>query len=268
MAERLDRILARLAAGSVRPTSRRLCAVAADVTGMSGAGILLVAGDADRASLCRSDHVSGLMEDLEYTLGEGPCIDADRTGMAVLEPDLASPAVPRWQGFAPSAVEAGARAIFGFPVRIGAARLGALNLYRDRPGPLSEDQYATGLVMADVTAAPFLPCKPPPRPARSAPKWRWALTSTRSSTKRPVWYRSSSASVSPKPWSDYEPGPSRPTSRSRRSPRLWSGDNCGSAMVGMDDMIRTAVMGRRTGAPWPCGQTIVAPPASLDRLVL
>jgi hypothetical protein len=123
---------------------------------MSGAGIMLVAGDVSRGSLCRSNGVSGLIEDLQYTLGEGPCIDAYRTGAAVLEPDLASAVVSRWQGFTPPAVEAGAEAVFGFPVRIGAARLGALNLYRDRPGSLSEDQYATALVMADVVARAIL----------------------------------------------------------------------------------------------------------------
>jgi AmiR/NasT family two-component response regulator len=37
-------------------------------------------------------------------------------------------------------------------VRVGAVRLGALNLYQDRPGPLSDDQHADALVMADVVA--------------------------------------------------------------------------------------------------------------------
>jgi hypothetical protein len=49
-------------------------------------------------------------------------------------------------------VAAGARAIFGFPLRVGGARLGAVNLYRDRAGPLSDDQHADALVMADVAA--------------------------------------------------------------------------------------------------------------------
>ncbi|HEX7267645.1 MAG TPA: hypothetical protein VF256_09510, partial [Streptosporangiaceae bacterium] len=31
-------------------------------------------------------------------------------------------------------------------------RLGALNLYRERPGPLSDDQHADALVVADVAA--------------------------------------------------------------------------------------------------------------------
>ena len=42
--------------------------------------------------------------------------------------------------------------MFGFPLRVGTVRLGPLNLYRDRPGPLSGDQHADALVVADVAA--------------------------------------------------------------------------------------------------------------------
>jgi hypothetical protein len=74
----------------------------------------------------------------------------------VLEPDLADPVTPRWPGFGPTAVAAGARAVFGFPIRLGAARFGALNLYRDRPGELTEDQHADALVLAGVSARAVL----------------------------------------------------------------------------------------------------------------
>ena len=43
-------------------------------------------------------------------------------------------------------------AVFAFPLRVGTVRLGALDLYRDEPGPLSDDQHANALVMADVVA--------------------------------------------------------------------------------------------------------------------
>jgi len=70
----------------------------------------------------------------------------------VAEPDLAEPVARRWVAFSPPVLEAGVRAVFGFPLRVGTVRLGALNLYRDRPGPLSADQHADALVVADVTA--------------------------------------------------------------------------------------------------------------------
>ncbi len=54
--------------------------------------------------------------------------------------------------FSPPALRAGVRAVFGFPLRVGTVRLGALNLYRDMPGPLTGDQHADALVVAEVVA--------------------------------------------------------------------------------------------------------------------
>jgi len=155
--ERLLRILSQLA---TRPgadnESARLCVVAAEVTGMRGAGIMLMTGDVARGSLCSSNPVSALIEDLQFTLGEGPCIDAYHDERPVLEPDLADPDTARWMAFSPPAVDAGVRAVFGFPVQVGVIRLGALNLYSDQPGALTHDQHADSLVMAGVAARAVL----------------------------------------------------------------------------------------------------------------
>jgi len=136
--------------------TKRICQVAAQVTGATGAGIMLMSGDVPRGPVCTSDEVSAVVEQLQFDLGEGPCIDAYRQDWPVLEPDLAEPDSPRWLAFSSPAVEAGVRAIFGFPLQVGAIRLGALNLYRDQPGPLSDDQHADALVMADVAAQALL----------------------------------------------------------------------------------------------------------------
>src|SRR5438309_5545663 len=141
--DRLLRILAQLSAGATTEREpARLCEVCADVSLMTGAGIMLMAGDVQQGSVCSSNDVSALIEELQYTLGEGPCVDAYRQDRPVFEPDLAEPGVSRWVAFTPRAVEAGARAVFGFPLRVGAISIGALNLYRDHPGPLDDDQHA------------------------------------------------------------------------------------------------------------------------------
>ena len=153
--DRLLRILRRLDADD-RLSAPRLCEVSADVVAMTGAGVMLMSGDTQRGSVCSSNEVSALIEELQFTLGEGPCVDAYHRDRPVLEPDLAQPAATRWIAFTPAAVAAGARAIFGFPMQVGAIRLGALNLYRDSPGALSDDQHADALVMAGVTARAVL----------------------------------------------------------------------------------------------------------------
>ncbi|MGH9179589.1 MAG: GAF and ANTAR domain-containing protein [Acidimicrobiales bacterium] len=144
------------AAREADPGTGRLCTVSAAVTGMTGAGVMLMSGDVPRGSLCSSDEVSALIEDLQYTLGEGPCVDAYGQDRPVLEPDLCTDGRSRWLAFAPPALEAGARATFGFPLQIGSVRLGALNLYRDRPGPLTDAQHGDALILTGVIARAVL----------------------------------------------------------------------------------------------------------------
>jgi GAF domain len=155
--ERRLRILRRLVAGGTPELeTKRLCEVCADVTGMSGAGIMLMSGDVPRGSVCTTDNVSARIEELQYMLGEGPCVDAYHQDRPVLEPDLACSSTPRWPAFTGPAIEVGVRAVFGFPLRVGGARLGALNLYRDQPGSLTVDRHADALVVADVAAQAVL----------------------------------------------------------------------------------------------------------------
>lgn len=154
--ERRIRILKLLRTPSTDLATKRLCEVCAEVIGVTGAGIMLMAGDVPQGSVCTTDAVSSLVEELQFGLGEGPCVDAYNQGWPVLEPDLASPETARWLAFSGPAVAAGVRAVFGFPLRVGAVRLGALNLYRDRSGPLTDDQHADALVMADVAAQSVL----------------------------------------------------------------------------------------------------------------
>jgi ANTAR domain/GAF domain len=148
----VTRILAQLAstAPAENAGTGRLCAVAAEVTELSGAGIMVMVGNQPHTSICTTGGVSALIEELQYTLGEGPCVDAYRLGHPVLEPDLAAPSATRWPAFTQPAVAGGARAVFGFPMSIGSVRLGALNLYRDRPGPLTSEQHTDAAIVATV----------------------------------------------------------------------------------------------------------------------
>jgi hypothetical protein len=129
-----------------------LCAISAEVSGTTGAGIMLQSDELVRGSLCTTDGVAAYLDDLQYTLGEGPSIDAHHLGRVVAEPELESPDTDRWPILTSSALQAGARAIFAFPIRIGAVRLGSLTLYRDQAGPIAGDRYTDTVVMTDVAA--------------------------------------------------------------------------------------------------------------------
>ncbi|NEA36857.1 GAF and ANTAR domain-containing protein [Streptomyces sp. SID13031] len=95
-------------------------------------------------TLAATDGPAMVMENLQQTLGEGPCLTAYRDRRPVLEHDLAR-AGARWPAFAPAATESGIAAIFAFPLQIGAIRLGVLDLYRDTPGPLDNLQLGEAL---------------------------------------------------------------------------------------------------------------------------
>src|SRR4051794_5101868 len=104
--KRLLAVLTRLREGDTGDGVAYLCTTCADVLGMTGAGIMLMSGDTPQGSLCSSDPTSALIEDLQFTLGEGPCVDAYEQGRSVAEPDLDNPATVRWLAFTTPAVAA------------------------------------------------------------------------------------------------------------------------------------------------------------------
>ena len=72
-----------------------------------------------------SDAVSARLEELQFTMGEGPDAEDFAFGSPMLIPDLESMAA-RWPGFTPAAAAAGARAMFALPLQDGAIRVGVL----------------------------------------------------------------------------------------------------------------------------------------------
>jgi hypothetical protein len=127
------------------------CVAAVAAVEVTGAW-LVAANGAEAGHLLRvTDEVSELLAELQVTLGEGPGPDAAARGGPVLASDLGEmEAVRRWPVFAPAARQAGAAAVFAFPLQVGAIRTGVMGLYRERPGPLSESQLGDALVFADT----------------------------------------------------------------------------------------------------------------------
>lgn len=128
-----------------------LCSACVDVLAVDGAGVTLMSGR-NSGPVCSSDERIGVLEDLQFTLGSGPCRDAFESGVPVIEPDLERTSPERWPGFLAPAIEAGTMAVFAFPMRTGEHQIGVMTLYRDEAGGLSEQQTADGLLVADVLA--------------------------------------------------------------------------------------------------------------------
>src|SRR4051794_30197494 len=126
---------------------------------VTGAGISLVTRTGNRGVVCATNEVASRIEDVQLTLGQGPCTDAVQSGTPVLIPDLDKPAdvaVDRWPTFMETVAAVGVRAVFALPLRIGAISVGALDLYRDRPGNLKDENMRGALMAADAAALALL----------------------------------------------------------------------------------------------------------------
>jgi hypothetical protein len=128
-----------------------VCAASVPAVAVSGAGLTTGTRAGAGHLMCATDQVSEVLAELELTLGEGPGPDAAAAGGPVLAADLAADDIEvRWPAFAPAARQAGAAAIFAFPLQIGAIRVGVLEMYRSQPGALSAAQLGDALLFADT----------------------------------------------------------------------------------------------------------------------
>jgi diguanylate cyclase (GGDEF)-like protein len=122
-----------------------------DILPVSAAGVTLISPGVEPRYVAASDPSALRYEMLQTELGEGPCLAAFETGASVSVPDLR---ITNGFGlFGPRALEAGLAAVFTFPLRHEDLRLGALDLYRDTPGPLSQKSTISAQTLADVAAA-------------------------------------------------------------------------------------------------------------------
>ena len=125
-----------------------------EVMPITGAGVTLISDTTSPHYATASDSSALQYEKLQTELNEGPCIISYRTGKAVAIADLREE--QRFPLFAPRALEAGLSAVFTFPLCKGDKRLGALDLYRDTPGPLSDEAMTVAQTLADVASAYLL----------------------------------------------------------------------------------------------------------------
>lgn len=126
-----------------------VCVAAASLD-VTGAWVTASGGTNSGQAMCATDVVSESLAEVQITLGEGPCHDAVVSGAPVLAANLADGAGHQWSAFGEAAVRAGAAAVFAFPLRIGAIRVGVLGLYRVRGGPLDIFQLGSALILADI----------------------------------------------------------------------------------------------------------------------
>jgi hypothetical protein len=131
-------------------------AVAVSLTGIDSAAVAVVLPASPRETIYASDPIASVLEELTLTMGEGPGVDALADGPALVADLTDAACLIRWPVFAPAATKVGIRAVFAMPLRIGAIRLGVLDLYRAEAGELDREQLSDALVLADTMGALLL----------------------------------------------------------------------------------------------------------------
>jgi GAF domain-containing protein len=87
-------------------------------------------------------------------LGEGPCLEAARTGERILVADLgARDAVERFPHFAAKAMAGGVSAVYSFPLRSADLQVGSVGLFNAAPAKLEDIDLELVQLLADLTAA-------------------------------------------------------------------------------------------------------------------
>ena len=149
-AEDAEQFLAALMGGSddESPSLTTVCRSATRLLRMSGSSVVLM-GEDTFPSVASAYGVSVTVQDLEFTLGEGPASDSYKEGKPVLVDDIALSS-SRWPQFTRAVTEAGIKGLYALPLQLGAIKLGVLVLYRDRPGVLAGEELAAALLVADL----------------------------------------------------------------------------------------------------------------------
>jgi hypothetical protein len=143
-------------AGTPLDAANQLCRACVEFLDVDGASVSLIHDGASRGTFGSSGRMSRRLDELQFTYGEGPCLDAVRAGGPVLVDDLNDVAEVRWPAFRDAALDAGISAVFALPVLIASAHVGALDLYNRRPGPLADPMLAGALLAAELAALPLL----------------------------------------------------------------------------------------------------------------
>jgi len=119
---------------------------------ISGAVLSIVDRNGHRATVTSTDPVAARWDELELELGVGPLRDATTDSAPQLIPDVAASTMNPVIGahFA----RLGVRALFAFPLIMGAATVGVAGLYRSTPGALSVDALSTALSLSRWVTVP------------------------------------------------------------------------------------------------------------------
>lgn len=123
---------------------------------IDAAAISLVFSGVSSGTLGSSGPAARVYDELQFTIGEGPCLDSVSARGPILIADLAKPSNVRWPLYRPALLDHKIRGVFAIPVVLAGEFVGALDLFRRQPGELRSEELAGAIVAAELAGAPLL----------------------------------------------------------------------------------------------------------------
>jgi hypothetical protein len=154
---RLLEAIADAAARGGSDAALEICRACVSWLPVTGASITVMAGRNQQQPVCATGPGAAALDELQFALGEGPCVETFLTGVPVTVDDITTTVDARWPAFATAAArDTDARGMYVFPLRAGAGRLGVLDCYRDTPGRLTAQQMTGAAHAADAATRALL----------------------------------------------------------------------------------------------------------------
>jgi len=139
-----------------RAAADQLCEACVDLLSVDAAAISVIFDGSNAGTLGASDAPARVYDEVQFTLGEGPCLDSVASHAPILVADLAEAPTPRWPAYTSAMLAHDIHHVSAVPVVIAGEYVGALDLFRVAPGDLAVEQLAGALVAAELAELPLL----------------------------------------------------------------------------------------------------------------
>jgi hypothetical protein len=134
----------------------RLCQACVVLLEVDAVAISLVFDGANTGTLGSSGLLATEYDELQFTLGEGPCLESVTRRAPVLVSDLSDPADRRWPVYGPAMLGMRIRGVHAVPIVVAGEYVGALDLFRARPGELTAEHLRGAVMAAELAGVPLL----------------------------------------------------------------------------------------------------------------
>ncbi len=123
------------------------------IPGAEGAGLTLLEPDREDVVVKSAEFVRQI-DDIQYGLGQGPCISAAAEGRTMRSGSLGGD--PRWPRFGPRAGRLGVHSVLSLPLITPSGVIGAMNVYAHAHDAFDEDAEDIGEMFAAPAAISVL----------------------------------------------------------------------------------------------------------------